>query len=140
MRTETVVEIDAPASTVWAVVANVEAWPEWTPTMREVTLRGGGPLGPGSVADIRQPKLPKATWTVTGYEEGHAFTWVGAGPGVRTVADHRVEPLGADRCRVTLSVETTGPLARPFWLLLGGLTERYVATEAASLKADVESA
>lgn len=139
MRTETVVEIEAPAHKVWAVIADVENWPRWTPTMQEVRLRDGAALGPGAVADIRQPKLPKAVWTVTEYEEGHHFVWIGGGPGVRTEADHRVEPLGDDRCRVILSVETTGALARPFWLFLGGLTERYVATEAASLKADVES-
>lgn len=133
------VEIDAPAPTVWAVVADVESWPEWTPTMREVTLRGGGPLGPGAVADIRQPRLPRAVWTVTEYEAGVRFAWAAGGPGMRTVGDHRVEPLDPGRCRVTLSVTTTGPLARPFWLVLGRLTERYVATEAASLKADVEN-
>lgn len=58
------VEIGAPAPTVWAVIADVQSWPEWTPTMREVRLRGGAALGPGAVADIRQPRLPKAVWTV----------------------------------------------------------------------------
>lgn len=134
MMAETVVEIEAPAPAVWAVIADVERWPQWTPTMNEVRLRNADTLGPDAVADIRQPRLPKAVWTVTEFEDGHRFAWAAGGPGLRSVGDHRVEPLDGTRCRVTLGVQTTGPLARPFWLLVGGLTRDYVATEAASLK------
>jgi uncharacterized membrane protein len=138
MKTVTTVEIEAPAPAVWAVLADVTRWPEWTPTMNEVRLRDADTLGPASRADIRQPKLPKAVWTVTEFEDGHRFAWAARGLGFRTVGDHLVEPLDGGRCRVTLGVETTGPLARPFWRIAGDLTERYVATEAASLKRHCE--
>ncbi|MDQ2709509.1 MAG: SRPBCC family protein [Actinomycetota bacterium] len=134
MRCDVAIEIDAPAPEVWAVLTDVTRWPEWTPTMNEVRLRDGGKLGPASSAEIRQPRLPKAVWTVTEFEDGHRFAWTASGPGVRTVGDHRVEPLAGDRCRVTIGIETSGPLARPFWLLAGGLTRRYVSLEAMSLK------
>jgi uncharacterized membrane protein len=131
-------EIDAPAAEVWAVIADVARWPVWTPTMTEVRLLDGDRIGPGAGARVRQPKLPPAVWRVTEFDEGRRFAWAARGPGVRTVGDHRVEPLDGGRCRVVLSIDTTGPLARPFWALIGGLTRRYVATEARSLKEHCE--
>ncbi|MDT7677384.1 MAG: hypothetical protein QOD82_5286 [Pseudonocardiales bacterium] len=75
MYFEAATEIDAPAERVWAVLADVEHWPDWTPTMTSVRLLTAGPLGPGSAAEIRQPKLPKAVWTVTGFEAGRRWSW-----------------------------------------------------------------
>ncbi|MGI8814559.1 MAG: SRPBCC family protein [Pseudonocardia sp.] len=84
MHCDVAIEIDAPAPEVWAVLADVTRWPEWTPTMNEVRLRDGGRLGSASVAEIRQPRLPKAIWTVIEFEDGHRFAWTASGPGVRT--------------------------------------------------------
>jgi uncharacterized membrane protein len=139
MKFETTIDIDAAATTVWSVLAEVTRWPEWTPTMREVRLLDGDRLAVGTTAQVRQPRLPRAVWTVTEFEDGHRFAWAAGGPGVRTVGDHVVSPrgteqLGPDRCRVRLGIETTGPLSRLFWLFAGGLTRRYVTLEADSLK------
>lgn len=139
MKFETTIDIDAAAPKVWSVLADVQRWPEWTPTMNQVRLRETDRFGVGATADIRQPKLPPAAWKVTAFEDGHRFAWAAGGPGVLTVGDHVVEPLGADRCRVTLGIETTGALSRPFWLLAGGLTRRYVTMEADSLKRHCEA-
>lgn len=139
MKFEAVSEIAAPASDVWSVLTDVTRWPEWTPTMRTVRRLDDGPFGPGSSAKIRQPRLPRAVWRVVEFEPGRGFAWTSAGPGVLSRGDHRVEPLGAHRCRVTVSIETTGPLARPLWLLIGGLTRRYVSTEATCLKRHCEA-
>jgi hypothetical protein len=142
MKFETTIDIDAAAPKVWSVLADVVRWPDWTPTMNEVRLVGpggeGAHLGSASSAEIRQPKLPRAVWKVTEFEDGHRFAWAAGGPGVHTVGDHVVEPLDADRCRVRLGIETTGALSRPFWLFAGSLTRRYVTLEADSLKRHCE--
>lgn len=139
MKFETTIDIDAPASEVWSVLADVARWPDWTPTMNEVRLLEGDRLGAGCSAEIRQPRLPKAVWEVTVFEDGHRFAWAAGGPGILTVGDHVVEPLGAARCRVTLGIETTGPLSRPVWSLVGGLTRRHVTMEADSLRRRCEA-
>jgi uncharacterized membrane protein len=69
------IDIDAPASTVWRVVADVARWPEWTPSVRSVDRTSAGPLVVGERVVVSQPRLPTTTWTVTEVAEGRSFTW-----------------------------------------------------------------
>jgi uncharacterized membrane protein len=138
MRFEDSAVIAAPASTVWEVYSDVERWPEWTASVTSVELLDPGPLRVGSRARIRQPRLPVAEWTVTEIDEGRSFTWVARGPGVRTTGTHRVEPDGAG-ARATAILEQGGPLGPVVGFLTRGLTKRYLAMEAAGLKARAEA-
>ena len=130
------VDIPAPADRVWAVIRDVERWPEWTPTVTRVEwLDAGGPLALGSRLRIVQPKVPPAEWTVAALEPGRGFRIVSRSPGATVEADHRAEPIGAgDRSRVTLSVTFGGFLGRIIGRMMRGLNERYIAEEAAGLK------
>ena len=128
------VEIQAPPEVVWAVMHDVEHWPEWTPTVTSIRLLDPGPLRVGSRAIIRQPKLPPAKWRVTAVDEtGTRFTWVSTGPGVRVIARHWVEPWNAGS-RATLSLRFEGILAGLFARLTRDLNNRYLALEAKGLK------
>ncbi|MFC7596800.1 SRPBCC family protein [Terrabacter sp. GCM10028922] len=139
MEQSITVDIDAPASRVWAILSDAERWPEWTETVRSVTLHDGV-LRLGATATIDQPRLPTVRWTVTRFTEGHEFTWESGGPGARTVAHHRVEGTGPGRCRLRLSVSQSGVVGSLVGRLYRGLTDRYLAIEAAGLKARAESA
>ena len=132
------VNIDAPPDAVFAVLCDVERWPEWTPTMTSVQRLDPGPFGVGSSAQIRQPKLRPAVWKVTELEAQN-FTWVARTPGLRMKAGHRVERQGAGS-RVQLSFELSGLMARVASRLYGGLIEQYVTTESQKLKQRAESA
>ena len=132
------VNIDAPPDQVFAVLCDVERWPEWTPTMTSVQRLDPGPFGVGSSAQIRQPKLRPAVWKVTELEAQN-FTWVARTPGLRMKAGHRVERQGAGS-RVQLSFELSGLMARVASRLYGGLIEQYVTTESQKLKQRAESA
>ena len=63
-------EVDAPPEVVFAVLSDVERWPEWTPTVTRVERLGnaGAPLALGGRLRIVQPKVPPAEWTVTAFE------------------------------------------------------------------------
>lgn len=133
-----VVEILAPPATVFAVLCDVERWPNWTPTMTTVRRLEQGPFAVGSRAQIEQPKLRPSVWTVTEIDPNCSFTWVTASPGVRMVAAHHIEPI-ASGSRVTLSITLSGLLRRLVARLYGGLIEEYVNTEAKSLLAHCEA-
>ena len=133
MQASVTVDVDAPPERVWAVLSDVEAWPGWTASVRSVRRLDAGPLRVGSRVRIRQPRIPPTVWTVTELVEGQRFTWTALGPGVRTRAAHRVVPSGAGS-RATLTVEPDGVVGRLVGRLYTGLTERYLAMEAAGLK------
>lgn len=139
METSTTVEIDAPPERVWDVLADVERWPEWSETVDAVVRLGGDGLGVGSRVRIEQPKLPPAEYVVTACEPGREFTWETRSPGVRVTAWHRVTPRGDGGSSVWLAVRQSGPVGAVMGrLFFKGLTERYLALEAAGLKARSE--
>jgi len=132
------VNIDAPPEQVFAVLCDVERWPEWTPTMTKVQRLDQGPFTVGSTAEVRQPKLRPAVWTVTELEIRN-FTWATSALGLRMRAGHAVERQGTGS-RVELSFRISGFLGPVIARLYGGLIEEYVTTESRKLKQRVESA
>ena len=132
------IDIDAPAAVVWAVLADVERWPEWTASVSSVRRTRTGPLAVGEQVVVAQPRLPTLTYTVTTVEEGRRFSWA-AGSGVaRGLGDHVLTPRIARGCTATLRLTQQGPAARLVGALLSGLTRRYVRMEAEGLKARSE--
>jgi uncharacterized membrane protein len=127
------VDIQAPPLRVWAVMIDVERWPEWTASIRSVARRAPGPLAVGKRAKIRQPGLPPAVWEIVAFDEGRGFTWVSRGPGVRVTAGHVVEPA-ADGSRATLRLEFGGPLGALLAWTTSGINRRYLGMESAGLK------
>jgi uncharacterized membrane protein len=133
------VNIDAPPEQVFAVLCDVERWPEWTPTVTAAQRLDRGPFSLGSSARLRQPKLRPAVWKVTELETGRNFTWVTSAPGLRMKAGHLLTPEAAGT-RAELSFELSGFMAPLVSRLYGGLIEEYVTTESRNLKERSESA
>ena len=138
MEQRTTIDIAAPPARVWQVLSDVERWPDWTDTVRWVRRLDDGPLRTGSTAKISQPKIPTVDYVVTELEPGTSFTWVSGGTAARTTASHVLEPLPGGGTRVTLSVRQEGVLGSVVGRLYRGVTDRYLATEAAGLKARSE--
>ena len=130
-------DVDASADLVYAVLTDVERWPEWTPTVTRVERLDGSslPFAISSRIRIVQPKVPPADWTVTALEAGRGFEMMSRSPGATVVANHWAQPLGdGQRSRVTLSVSFSGWLGKLIARMLRGLNERYLAQEAEGLK------
>jgi hypothetical protein len=127
------IDIQAPPATAAAVMTGIERWHEWTSTITSIRRLDDGPLRVGSRAAVRQPRLPPATWTVTGIEPGRGFTWTTKSPGVTILARHFAEPAPGG-CRATLSLEFSGPLGGLVARLTRGLNQRYLKIEAEGLK------
>lgn len=131
-------DVEAPPQRVVAVLADVERWPEWTPTTTSVERKDRGPLAVGSRALVRQPKLRPAIWEVTELDERMGFTWATHSPGIHVNGQHRVEALG-NGSRVKLTLEFSGLLAPLVARIYRDLNQRYLAAEANGLKQRSES-
>jgi uncharacterized membrane protein len=140
MITESNIEIDAPASVVWDVYADVERWSTWTASIDEITALDGRPgLAPGQRFEIKQPRLPKLVWEVTAVEPGASWTWRQHSPGGTTLATHEVVPLEGGRTLVRQRIDQRGPVGALVGLLTRRLTKRYLGLESQGLKARSES-
>ena len=131
------IDVDAPASRVFAVMADTERWHEWTPSVTSIRRLDNGPFTVGSRAVIRQPKFPPALWTITEIDQ-RSFTWENRVPGIRVIAHHFAERT-TNGSRATLSLRYEGLLGRLIARLCRGITNRYLEMEARGLKARAEN-
>jgi len=136
---ETSISIAAPRDAVWRTLSEVAAWAEWLPTVTGVQALDARPLAVGRRYAVRQPKLQPVTWHVTELEAGRRFTWQARSPGLLMISEHVVDEERPGTSDVVLRFSFSGLLGG----LVGGLyreiTERYIATEAATLKQKVEA-
>ncbi len=130
-------EIAASPRNVWAVLIDIERWPEWSASMQQVTRLEPGPLRVGSTARVQQPKVRPTVWTVTELAHQRSFTWTASSPGIRLTGYHEITPTACGVSAV-LTFAITGPLARIAGLLGGSRIRSYVDMEAEGLKQRAE--
>ena len=75
---------------------------------------------------------------MTALEPGRSFSWEQRQPGSAVVAHHGCTPLADGGTRVELTVVMSGALGGIVGRLYRKLTDRYLAMEAAGLKARAE--
>jgi hypothetical protein len=140
IRTE--VGIDRPAAAVWAILVDIDRWPEWNPF-----AKAGGRLAVGErlKVEIRPPGRKPMTFrpTVVRLDPGVELRWLGH-LGVAGIFDGehglRVEPEGDRRCRFAHFETFTGVLAVPLLWLVGDASRRGFEAMNLALKARAESA
>ncbi|HVJ95366.1 MAG TPA: SRPBCC family protein [Acidimicrobiia bacterium] len=137
MNVEYTVAIDAKPEKVWAILYDVERWPEWTQSMSKVEVLDQ-PLAVGSRVKIKQPKLMAATMTVFSLEEDRSFSWRAKSPGLHTEAHHDISSSESGTS-VTLRFELTGAFAGVAGVFWGSMIRRYVEMEGNGLKARAEA-
>ncbi|HZU49773.1 MAG TPA: SRPBCC family protein [Mycobacterium sp.] len=130
--------VHAPAERVWQLLVDVEGWPSWTASMREIKRLDDGPLRVGSRSRVVQPKGRPMVWTVTELEPMRNFTWVAKQPGLTLEAVHRIEDAG-DHVRTTLEFRGSGPLAWLGSMIARSRIREYLGMESAGLKRVAES-
>lgn len=135
MSFQVTLDIDADAQTVWSVMRDLEAWPQWTPTFTAIQPAGGEAVDMvGRRYAVQQPKLPRTVMTIQSWEPGRGFAWASTTPVLRAWGNHVIRPVEGDRCAMTLELRFLGlaaPLARR---LYAKLVREYVTLEARGLK------
>jgi hypothetical protein len=112
-------EIERPAAVVWPYLAALEQVPLWEHGILDVKQIDQGPLFVGMRFTAGRVFAGQATHLdgdVRIVEEGHFMTAaLRGGPLVESIVTYTVDPVGAERCRVTYSA--TGRLRFPLNLL-----------------------
>jgi uncharacterized protein YndB with AHSA1/START domain len=133
-------KISTPASveTVWRILADLDRWKDWNPTIVEIVPLTAEGLRIGARYRVTQSGLRPAVYEVTDCTPNEAFTWVQKLPGGELIADHRIASRdGASQ--VELSFYSKGPLANFVTMLLSGKIREFVGKEARALKARCEA-
>lgn len=138
MRVVQKVITSAGRDAVWQVLADVEHWHDWTPTVVEVKALSNGGLKVGSRYRVVQPKLRPAIYEVTECVPNEAFTWVQRLPGGTMTAEHRLSSHDG-ATEVELSFSSKGLLANIVGKMFSKMISDYVATEAKCLKSRCDS-
>jgi uncharacterized membrane protein len=131
---ETKIEITADQDAAWKALVDVADWPRWTTSIDTVERLDDGPLEVGSQARIKQPGMPALLWEVTELDKGRGFVWTTHSPGVTSTGSHWLQ-AGPSGTTLTLTLEQHGALAGLVRALTGRRTRRYMALEAAGIKA-----
>jgi uncharacterized protein YndB with AHSA1/START domain len=139
MRYEHARDISAPPGTVWAVLTDLEHWPDWTASMEQIDRQDSGPLTVGSTALVRQPRGKPMIWTVTELEPERSFTWSANASGIRFTAYHEFSPSGVDGVHAVLTFEMSGPMAWLGALVAGRRIRSYVDMETNGLAGQAEA-
>ena len=125
---------EATPDQVWAVLSDLDAWPQWLPTVTRLEREDpDAPHGVGAAYLLDQPKLRRARWVITQWSPGANFTWATSASGFTMTATHQLSPTSSGGTEIALGIATSGPLSPVLGLLYGRLTRRYIETEAASL-------
>jgi uncharacterized protein YndB with AHSA1/START domain len=137
MQTVERVIIQATPAAIWHVLADIERWPTWTPTVQHVQPLTPDGLRLGARYRVTQPKLRPAIYEVTELAPHKVFTWIQKAPGATLIADHRLTG-DASSTEVELSFTTEGVLGALLGTMYAKRIAEYVKTEARSLKAHCE--
>lgn len=137
LRVEDVIQINAPIEAVWAVTADVERWPEWTPTMESVQRLDDGPFQVGSRALIKQPGLPAGEWCVAAFTPGEFFSWESRNRGIRMKAEHQLTTKDGGTENL-LAFEMFGIAATLIWPLMRSSVTRAITKENHGLRRHCE--
>jgi hypothetical protein len=138
---ERAIEIDASPTTVWSVLTDTDAYPDWNPFMTK--LAGDFTVGATLEVRIEPPNAKPMTFkpTVLAVEPERELRWLGKFvlPGL-VDGDHslRIEPLAEGRSRFIQTEGFSGLLVRPLRSMLGK-TEFGFEQMNAALKARAES-
>ena len=134
MNLETRTTTNAAPERVWAVLSDLDAWPEWLPTVDSLEREESGrPHEVGAAYMVKQPRLPRARWVITDWRAGEGFVWESRTLGARTTGTHDLAPTADGGTEIVLGVEWNGPLAGLARLMFGRLTQRYIDAESAAL-------
>jgi hypothetical protein len=103
------IETDADPVSIWALYADVPAWPRWDQGLEWVTLNG--PFAAGSSGRLKVPGQDPLPFTLLDVRPLTGFSDETYIPNLAIRFDHSLERTATGRTRITHRVIITGPAA-----------------------------
>ncbi len=102
-------KLAAPAEAVWRLLTDLDAWPQWGPSVQRAELAEPGPLRQGSHGKVWTPVGVALPFTITEFDFGRHWAWRVAGV---PATKHGVDPE-ARGCGVWMSAPVWAPAYLP---------------------------
>jgi len=119
MRFESSIEINAPATKVWALVDRLEEWPQWMSSIKKIKRTSKEPLTAGSKLFVTA-KVSRLTvrllMTITKFVPERSVVLEGKALGTKLIRFYSLEPFDG-KTKVTIGGDVSGVLA---WLACRG--------------------
>jgi carbon monoxide dehydrogenase subunit G len=119
MRFESSIDINAPVDKVWALIDNLEKWPQWMPSIKKIERISKGPLAAGSQLSVTA-KVSGLTvtllMTITEFVPERNVVMEGKALGTKLTRFYTLEPVNG-KTKVTIGGDVSGALA---WLACRG--------------------
>ena len=119
MRFESSIEINAPATKVWALVDRLEEWPQWMPSIKKIERISKEPLTVGSKLFVTAKVsglTVKLLMTIIKFVPERTMVMKGKALGTSLTRFYTLEPLNG-KTKVTIGGDVSGALA---WLARRG--------------------
>ena len=97
----------ATPATVWQLFVDVDGWAAWNAGIEAIALHG--PFADGTTFLMKPPGEDAMTSRLVNVVAGRSFEDETVLGDVRVLVDHRVEPLGDGRSRITYTARVDGP-------------------------------
>jgi carbon monoxide dehydrogenase subunit G len=119
MRFESSIEINAPATKVWALIDKLEEWPQWMPSIKKIERVSKGRLAVGSQLSVTA-KVSGLTvtllMTITEFVPERNVVLEGKALGTKLTRFYTLEPVNG-KTKITIGGDVSGALA---WLARRG--------------------
>lgn len=83
--------IAAPPEAVWNILVDLDAWPQWGPSIQRAELSGTGPMKLGSQGKVWTPFGVALPFTITEFADRRCWAWDVAGIAATRHAVHAVD-------------------------------------------------
>lgn len=134
------IEIAAPATAVWSVIADLNRWGDWNPLYTQAS--GAPTVGStlGMTVALEGMKPQQAIATVVAMEPNRLLEYeiVNMGGLVKAFRYIEIVPLGEDRCAVANYEIMSGAVGNVLALAIGGKVGKGLQAMNEALKAKVE--
>lgn len=131
--------VGVPSQVAWDHLARIEQWPSWARHIKRIELQPSGELGSQSTGVIYLTNGMKPVFRMTELDPPRSWKWVSGFLWCTVIYDHRFEPLGAERTRVTFIVEAEGLGARVLGRLFAWIYRRNLERAIPLLIAEIEA-